>query len=71
MAVLIIHIEVQPGVECTKVTYPMKSAYITQGKVTPNKSCTSFDPGDQFGDLRPVIRTDCRCSVKCAEGEGN
>ena len=45
---------------------------IAQARVAPNVGCNKpLTPGSPGSDLSPVIRTDCMCSVKCAEAAWN
>ena len=72
MAVLIVRVRVRPGAECAKITYSLR-VRIARVRVAPNVGCNKpFDPRESPGsDLNPVIRTDCICSVKCAEAAWN
>ena len=45
---------------------------IARVMVAPNVGCNKpFDLGSSGSDLNPVIRTDCKRSVKCAEAAWN
>ena len=60
LVVLLIHVQVQPGAEYAKITYSMRV-----------RIARALTPGSPGNDLNPVIRTDCICSVKCAEAAWN
>ena len=71
VVVLIVRVRVEPGAECAKITYSMR-VRIAQARVAPNVGYNKpFDPEGQGSDLNPVIRTNCMCSVKCAEAAWN
>ena len=56
-----------------KIAYSMR-VQITQVRVAPNVGCNLISPlipGSPGRDLNTVIRTDCMCSVKCAEAVWN
>ena len=72
ICILIVHVRVHPGAERAKIAYSMK-VRIAQARVAPNYvGCNKpFGPGSPGSDSNLVIRTDCICSVKCAEAAWN
>ena len=71
LAVLIICNQVQAGVECPKILHSMR-VRIAQARVVPNLAVIRpLTPGSPGSDLNSVVRTDCMCSVKCAEATCN
>ena len=74
LAVLIVRVQVQAGGECAKITYSMR-VRIAQARVAPNYvgciAISPLTPESPGSDLNLVIRTNCMCSVKCAEAAWN
>ena len=46
-------------------------AAVTCGNMRVRIARARVAPGSPGNDLNPVIRTDCKCSVKCAEAAWN
>ena len=44
---------------------------IAHARVVPNVGCNKLTLGSPGSDLNSVIRTDCMCSVMCAEAAWN
>ena len=68
LAVLIVHVRVQPGAKCAIIAYFMRvrtmlKLGLRRNVVGCNKPLAPRSPGS---DLNPVIRTNFMCSVKCA-----
>ena len=60
-------VRVRPRTGCVKMTYSMRVRLLKLGLRQMQAAISPLTPGSPGSDLNPVIRTDCICSVKCAE----